>query len=67
MAAAHDLELATRFCARLALLHQGAVLAEGPPPIPSNQRQSVAGMASLRSPTLTRSPGICGWRFCRGG
>jgi iron complex transport system ATP-binding protein len=31
VAAAHDLELAARFCDRLVLLHQGAVLADGPP------------------------------------
>jgi iron complex transport system ATP-binding protein len=31
VAAVHDLELAARFCDRLVLLHQGAVLAEGAP------------------------------------
>lgn len=31
VAAVHDLELAARFCDRLVLLHQGTVLAEGPP------------------------------------
>jgi iron complex transport system ATP-binding protein len=31
LAVLHDLTLAARFCTRLALLHEGHVLADGPP------------------------------------
>lgn len=58
IAALHNLELATSYCHRLVLLHQGQVVAEGPPQevlIPANL-QKVFGISALvyRDPVTQR-------------
>jgi iron complex transport system ATP-binding protein len=57
VAAVHDLELAARFCDRLVLLHQGAVLAEGAPESVHPLSISARRMGSRRDRMPIRSPG----------
>jgi iron complex transport system ATP-binding protein len=60
VAAIHDLEHAARFCTRLVLLHQGRIVADGPPSsvVTADRLREVYGVNAVVEP----NPHTCGLR-----